>query len=243
MRGDEPSDSLARGETVRQGGHMGPPLRGTMKYDPDIHHRRSIRLRGYDYSSAGAYFVTICTQGREYLFGDIADGAMHLNGAGRMVAEWWLKLPDKFPGVMLDEYVIMPNHFHGIIVIDNVRAPLAAPLSSAPLSSASAPLAAPDADSGLEIRGTSRGAASSAPTLGNIMRAFKSISAIEINRTLDRQGRLWQRNYYERIIRDDDELSGIREYIRLNPVKWADDDENLNHADPATSHDHGGRAD
>lgn len=226
-----------------------------MKYDPDIHHRRSIRLRGYDYSSADAYFVTICTQGREYLFGDIADGAMHLNGAGRMVAEWWLKLPDKFPGVMLDEYVIMPNHFHGIIVIDNVRAPLAAPLSSAPLSSASAPLAAPDADSGLEIRGASRGtargaskgaargAASSAPTLGNIMRAFKSISAIEINRTLDRQGRLWQRNYYERIIRDDDELSGIREYIRLNPVKWADDDENLNHADPATSHDHGGRAD
>lgn len=88
-----------------------------MTYNPDIHHRRSIRLREYDYSSNGAYFVTICAQGRACLFGDILDGEMRLNDAGRMVAEWWVKLPGKFPNVALDEYVVMPNHFHGIICI------------------------------------------------------------------------------------------------------------------------------
>jgi len=88
-----------------------------MTYNPDVHHRRSIRLREYGYSSVGAYFVTICAQGRECLFGDILDGEMRLNEAGRVVVEWWTKLPGKFPNVALDEYVVMPNHFHGIICI------------------------------------------------------------------------------------------------------------------------------
>jgi REP element-mobilizing transposase RayT len=114
-----------------------------MKYDPDIHHRHSIRLREYDYSANGAYFVTICTQGRECLFGDIVEGQMNLNDAGRMVEEVWLKLPERFPQITLDERVIMPNHFHGIICIVGVP--------------------------------KKQGAASSAPTLGAIMRVFKSI--------------------------------------------------------------------
>ncbi|MBI5485023.1 MAG: hypothetical protein HY888_11260 [Deltaproteobacteria bacterium] len=86
-------------------------------HNPDIHHRRSIRLQEYDYSVNGAYFVTICTHDREGLFGSICDGEMELNEAGRMVAEWWLKLSEQFSHVTADEYVIMPNHFHGIIVI------------------------------------------------------------------------------------------------------------------------------
>src|SRR5476651_1516275 len=96
-----------------------------MKYNPEIHHRRSIRLREYDYSAAGAYFVTICAQGRECLFGDVVDGAMRLNAAGEIVRAAWNVLPERSPDIMMDEFVIMPNHFHGIICI--VGAPLAAP--------------------------------------------------------------------------------------------------------------------
>ncbi len=90
-----------------------------MKYDPDKHHRRSIRLRGYDYSSAGAYFVTICAQNRMGLFGTICDGITQLNAAGQMVAGEWQGLVERFPGIDLDEYVVMPNHFHGILVTNN----------------------------------------------------------------------------------------------------------------------------
>ncbi|MCI0596714.1 MAG: hypothetical protein L0Z48_09285, partial [candidate division Zixibacteria bacterium] len=93
-----------------------------MKYNPDVHHRRSIRLKEYDYAQAGAYFVTICTQGREGLFGGIKNGGMELNPAGQMVQTVWEELPRRFPDIELDEFIIMPNHVHGIIVI--VGAPL-----------------------------------------------------------------------------------------------------------------------
>lgn len=182
------------------------PLRNEfMTYNPDLHHRQSIRLKDYDYSSAGAYFVTIYTHGRECLFGEIIDGGMQVNDAGRMAEKVWLELPGRFPDVVLDAFVVMPNHFHGILFI--VGAPLAAPC--------------------LELAHENKGTASGTPTLGKIMRAFKSISGIEVNRILDRQERpLWQRNYYERIIRNGDELSSIREYIMFNPSKWAEDEEN-----------------
>lgn len=207
-----------------------------MTYNPDIHHRRSIRLKGYDYSSAGAYFVTICVHGRECLFGRIIDYKMQLNNAGKMVENVWLELPGRFPDVVLDAFVVMPNHFHGILFI--VGAPLAAP--PAPPLAAAPPIVVPGIEYGnigaANIAAANEGAASSAPTecenmgvptLGIIMRAFKSISGIEVNRILERQGRpLWQRNYYERIIRNDDELSAIREYIMFNPAKWAEDNEN-----------------
>ena len=92
-----------------------------MKYDPQIHHRRSIRLKEYDYSQAGAYFITLVSQGRECLFGNIADGEMRLNGAGESIVSWWQKLPEKFSSVSLGIYVMMPNHFHGVIVIEDHR--------------------------------------------------------------------------------------------------------------------------
>jgi len=92
-----------------------------MNYNPEIHHRRSIRLQGYDYSRAGAYFATICTQNRECFFGDVVDGDMVNNIVGRMIETTWLELPNRFPHIDLDEFVVMPNHFHGIIVLSAQR--------------------------------------------------------------------------------------------------------------------------
>ncbi|CAK8713892.1 Transposase IS200-like domain-containing protein [Candidatus Electronema halotolerans] len=88
-----------------------------MSYNPDIHHRRSIRLRGYDYSQAGVYFVTLCTHNRECLFGEIANGAMQLNAAGKIVADEWLKIAQIRDEIELDEWAVMPNHLHGIMVL------------------------------------------------------------------------------------------------------------------------------
>lgn len=188
-----------------------------MGYNPDIHHRRTIRLRGFDYASAGAYFVTLCVQGRECLFGEVEDGAMMLNDAGRMVEVAWRHLPQRFPHIALDTCVVMPNHMHGIVMInDTVGAGLGPPgLSSPNLCPADV------------LPSKEKGAASRAPTLGDIVCAFKSISTVEVNRMLSRSGvPLWQRNYFERIIRDDRELARAREYIATNPLKWELDTEN-----------------
>jgi REP element-mobilizing transposase RayT len=163
-----------------------------MKYDPRIHHRRSIRLARYDYSQPGAYFVTICTYNREL--------SLQADQVKEGVRSVWLGLPARFPHVVLDEFVIMPSHLHGVIIL----APTAASKGAA-----------------------SKGAASSAPTLGQIIRAFKSLGAIEANRTLGSSGRpFWQRNYYEHVIRDEDELNIIRRYICDNPRNWLDDPDN-----------------
>ena len=91
-----------------------------MNYDPDKHHRRSIRMRGYDYSQEGVYFVTVCTQDRQCLFGEVVDGEIRLNDAGRIIERWWFELNHKFSTVETDKFVIMPNHFHGVVVIADV---------------------------------------------------------------------------------------------------------------------------
>jgi REP element-mobilizing transposase RayT len=181
-----------------------------MSFNPELHHRRSIRLRGYDYSTGGAYFVTICAWQRECLFGEVVDGALRLNEAGHLVTATWESLSERFQTVLLDQHIVMPNHFHGTLVLSGLGAASSATLGLGAASSAPT--------SGL-------GAASSAPTLGNVVRAFKSISAISINRALDRQGiPLWQRNYYERVIRNEQELTAIRQYIVENPARWNDDE-------------------
>ncbi len=175
-----------------------------MNYCPKKGERRSIRLRGYDYSQEGAYFVTICTHNRESLFGDIVDGEKELNELGIMVENEWEKLNQRFPNVRLDESVVMPNHVHGIIWLVHLFI----------------------VGAGLALPGN-RGAASGAPTLGDVIRTFNSISAIRMNRRLSRTGPpVWQRNYYEHIIRDERNLKAIRHYIRMNPSNWADDPEN-----------------
>ena len=202
-----------------------------MTYHPDIHHRRSIRLKDYDYSDAGAYFVTVCAWRKENMFGKISEGKISYSDVGEIISHIWRNLPDRFASIELDEFVIMPNHIHGIIVL-NVGAGLALP-GTRPDSPPSRTC---------EIKPKRKGAASSAPTknnltnpdainhaptLGDIMRTFKSVSTIAVNRHFDRRGYpLWQRNYYEHIIRNESELHPIREYIRYNPLKWDEDEEN-----------------
>jgi putative transposase len=184
-------------------------------YDPDRHHRRSIRLRDYDYSQAGAYFVTICVYNQEYLLGDVVDGEARLSEAGEIVAQMWDDLPSRFPTVELDAFVVMPNHVHGIIVI--VERPASEPVGAG--------LALPSANTlnDHEKRGTPRGA----PTVGDIVGAFKSLSAIACNRLLDRGGvPFWQRNYWEHIVRDERDLNRLRDYIAANPARWFEDEEN-----------------
>ena len=170
-----------------------------MIYAPELHRRRSIRLQSYDYARTGAYFLTICTQGRDSLFGDIVDGAMRLNEAGQVVVDSWNWMPSQYPYVRIDEWVLMPNHFHGIIVIA--------------------------ADDG---RGGSRTAPTGKPKpLGQLVGAFKTVSTKRINRLRDTPGTpVWQRNYYERVLRNDDELTRARDYIANNPIKWDLDKDN-----------------
>jgi putative transposase len=280
-----------------------------MRFDPERHRRRSMRLKGYDYSQAGAYFVTICTQGRACLFGEVVDGEMRLNDAGRMVVAEWERLPALFPNVVLDAFVVMPNHIHGIVILtdpaddatDGATAigatisgattggaatggattrvaptrvgddanPVGAGLVPAPstmagddadsvgagLVPAPSTMAGGNADSvgaGLvpapsvpaqSVPAPSTPAPSTpapsapapstpTPTLGDVIGAFKSRVTVEYIRGVKTFGwtpfdrRLWQRNYYEHIIRNEETLNCIRRYIAENPIRWAFDREN-----------------
>lgn len=188
-----------------------------MRYDPDRHHRRSIRLKGFDYSSVGAYFVTVCVQGRRGLFGELVDGKMHLSPAGEMVLEVWNQMPEHYPGVGTDAFVGMPNHIHGIIVLGNVGA---------------APRGRPDPRGRAGVGGQAQGPAPTGLTLPDVVHRFKTLTTSRYVRGVKESGwppfdkRLWQRNYYERVIRDEDELRAIREYIVHNPLGSDTDEEN-----------------
>lgn len=164
------------------------------------------------------------------MLGEIAAGEMLLNDAGRMVGQVWCELPQRYSVVDIDTSVIMPNHFHGIIILNNdVGAPLAAPMYR-DNKKTNQETDGPDAANGLGLA-IRQGAASSAPTvqirLGDVVRGFKSISAIAINKMIGRSGQpFWQHNYYERIIRNENKLRNIRQYIHDNPQKWDQDAEN-----------------
>ena len=159
-----------------------------MEYNPDVHHRHSIRLIEYDYSRSGAYFITICTHNRECIFGEIVDRVMNYTELGNIAASHWQNLARHHPNIEIDESIVMPNHLHGIIIIDG---------SSKPIS--------------------------------EIIRGFKTFSARQINKLLDRTGiPVWQRNYYERIIRSEDELNNVRQYVINNPANWNEDKNNIN---------------
>ncbi|WP_337869707.1 transposase [Meiothermus sp.] len=178
-----------------------------MTYNPQQHHRRSIRLKGYDYTQAGAYFITICTHDRECLFGEVVDGKMRLNTAGTIIRQCWLDIPHHFPAAKLDEFVIMPNHVHGILVLAewHVGARHAVPLQPQ-----------------IERFGKPR-----AHSISTIVRSFKSAATKRVNEYRGIPGMpLWQRNYYEHTIRDMESLNRIREYIVNNPLQWLLDREN-----------------
>jgi REP-associated tyrosine transposase len=181
-------------------------------YDPEKHHRRSTRLKWFDYRSAGAYFVTICTQHRKCLFGTIEDNEQRLNEAGRLVERQWSELPLRFPNVGIDAFVAMPNHIHGILL---VGAQFIAPLDN------------PEG----EFTPRHEGAINRAPTLGEILRFYKASSTRMIRQKVNPEF-AWQRNYYEHIIRDEESHNRIRNYILENPMRWTVDSENPEATNP-----------
>ena len=178
-----------------------------MKYDPQKHHRRSIRIKGFDYTDPGAYFITIVTYQRDRIFGNIVDSKMQLNALGVIADECWRAIPEHFPNVELGAHVVMPNHVHGIIVIraDGNASARRGTIYRAPTKQFGKPVVG------------------SIPT---IIRSFKSAVTRRAGRELNATG-IWQRNYYEHIIRNHEDWDRIHWYIESNPSRWADDKENL----------------
>jgi REP element-mobilizing transposase RayT len=226
-----------------------------MNYDPHRHHRRSIRLKGYDYSQAGAYFITICCHDRICRFGEIVGAGlapahlspaniddmikgwpqgpaptMHLNEYGQIAYDEWIKLPERFPHFELDVFQIMPNHMHGIIVLNDVGAGLApallppAQIDDMIIGRPQGPAPTPTANIDETHKGRPQGPA---PTVGDIVGAYKSLVAngclTIFKKNNEKMGKLWQRDYYEHIIRDDHSYHTISNYIINNPAKWRDD--------------------
>jgi putative transposase len=182
-------------------------MRKAMPYDPNIHYRRSVRLQGYDYSRGGAYFVTICTQDRARLLGEVIGSHIHVSAAGQMIAEMWAGLPVRFPMFVGDAFIVMPDHLHGVLILldkvgEGVKPAEVGDMNDHP-------------------RGTLPG------TIGRILQAFKSISTHSYIQGVEQQGwppfagRLWQRDYYEHIIRSEQALERFRVYIDANPARWA----------------------
>lgn len=179
-----------------------------MKFDPKIHHRRSIRLKGYDYTQNGAYYITIVTYQRQHLFGEVVNGEMQLNELGKIAQDEWFKTAELRPYVELfeDDFVVMPNHAHGIIWIENEPAIVGAERRSAPTTTTNVP----------------------PKSLGAIVRAYKSAVTYAINALQNQRGAvLWQRNYYEHVIRDEKDYQAKHDYILSNPMNWDEDEENI----------------
>ena len=184
-----------------------------MKFNREKNYRRSLRLKDYDYTSDGAYFVTMCTWNRECMFGDIVDGNMQLNENGKIVWDEWLRTTYMRPNVELDEFKVMPNHFHGILIL---KSPVGARRCLAPCHAIA------------KNRATHRVAPTCVSgSLGAIIGQFKSLVTKQINTTRIHPGMpVWQRNYFERVIRNDKELINIRQYIHNNPMQWDIDKDN-----------------
>lgn len=168
--------------------------------------RRSIRLKGYDYSAKGFYYVTICTHNRRKIFGNVVNQQIRLSSYGQIANFEWVKLRLRFPHIQLDQFVIMPNHVHGII---SVGAPLAGARHNPPFIH------------------NNRAGASPTPTIGNIIGTYKSIVSVKcleiIKSNHQYLGKIWQRNYYENIIRNNQEINRIRQYIKENIRNWQTD--------------------
>ncbi len=185
-----------------------------MKYNPEIHRRRSIRLKEYDYLQAGSYFVTLCSWNRERLFGKISNAEVVLNEYGQVVMQEWINTGTLRPNVELEKYVVMPNHFYGILVIN-------------------------DRVGTIQRRGMARHAPTRefakpiAQSLPSIIGSFKSAVTKQINRSRNTPGYpVWQRNYYEHVVRNEKELQSIREYIVNNPLHWDLDENNPENITP-----------
>ena len=211
---------MGRGERpIIVGADGRPPLRQLhMKFDPKKHHRpfdaaqgrRSIRYPGFDYAQSGAYFVTLVTYQRDALFGEIIDEEMKLNRKGEIVKEEWFASVNIRKEIRLhpEEFVIMPNHVHGIVWIENDKSLVVGATGRSPLPN--------DGRSPRQMKPRS---------LGSFIAGFKSSVTKRIRDEMNETG-IWQRNYYERIIRNERELDAICRYIEANPLNWSEDNEN-----------------
>ena len=205
--------------------------------------RRTIRLRGYDYTREGWYFITLCTQDQACLFGEVIDGRMRPNDAGAMILSIWTAIPRHYLGIDVDVFVVMPNHIHGIVVIcrNDVDTRMDLDVGAAPRGRPASDQAQGQAPA--QRHGQAQGYAQTpregqargpAPTmaLGSVVQRFKTMTATHYIAGVRQsawpvfRGRLWQRNYYEHIIRDEESLNRIRQYISHNPAQWTSDREN-----------------
>jgi putative transposase len=206
-----------------------------MAYNPLIHHRRSIRLKGYDYSQAGAYFITICTKDRQHLFGKVLNEEMILNKMGQIAYNEWLKTPDLRPNVSLDVFAIMPNHMHGIIILnDNTaddtggwhalhgKGELHSPNNYTGESHAPGLTEKEKGECDSPRQRQQQMPRSPSNNIGVIVRGYKSSVTKQIN-LLNYPGSAWQRDYYEHIIRNEQSYQRISDYILNNPAKWEQD--------------------
>ena len=194
------------------------------------HHRRSIRLKGYDYAQPGVYLVTVCTHGRQPLFGEMRHGEVVLNKAGRQTESCRLAIPDHYPRVILDAYVVMPDHLHGLFAImceEGRSGGVGADdlhwlRQCAPLQAPHMPFAPP----GAQVTDACADFVSPSRTVGAIVRGFK-IGVTKWMRANTGVYDVWQRNYHERIVRDERELAAIRHYIDENPRTFAQSEHQL----------------
>lgn len=179
-----------------------------MSANLNLPNRRTLRLKNYDYSTSAGFFITVNTFQKKSLLGHAEAGSIQLNNAGRFVDSTWQSLAHLFPSILLDAFVVMPNHVHGVFFIGTAEQDEVSVVN----------------EEGWACPARTMNAA---PTLGAVVGAFKSISAIGCNRILGTQGQpFWHRNYYEHVIRNDADLNRIREYIAGNPANWAQDEEN-----------------
>ena len=175
--------------------------------------RKTTRLKGYDYAQPGAYFVTVCVQRRECLLGSVVGEAMQPSVAGKIAEECWRALPEHYGNVQLDAFTLMPNHLHGIVILTDDR-----PETNS---------AAPTAGVGAGFKPAPTGTNGHRTSLSEVVRGFKTFSARRINELRGTPGAaVWQRSFYEHVIRSEHDLVAVREYIGGNPPKWAEDQEN-----------------
>ena len=198
------------------------PITKMINYNSKKYHRRTIRLNNYDYASKGAYFITICTCQKENIFGDVVGGKIVLNDIGMIVDRYWNKIQNYFLNVETDEYIIMPNHVHGIIFILNELKNTTRAQQPLPTRGCHAPT--DDARNGTHGR---KFGDMEPGSISSIICTLKSLTTRTVNKQMRiKGGTIWQRNYFERIIRNKNELNKIRLYIVNNPVNWEMDKEN-----------------